>query len=270
MKKCIFLFFLLYFLLSTFPSFLSVVCFDQDDYRKLRSAHFNINYHKSVNKSCIRDIKKTSEKFYRVITHEFHLVRDDPWLWENKAKIFVAKDQKDYVDKFNCPAWSAACVNYREKLIYTYPGQADFDTIFIHELAHIIFREYMEKSRFPLWLDEGMAVYVEDKYGKPSYRNNLFFLKDKIKKGDYIKFSELNKVTAKSLNGESSDYIKLFYFESYSIISFLKKRYRPHSFSNFLYYLKKGYNIEDALSNVFYHFPNLEELEKQWKKFYRK
>lgn len=269
-KKKIFLHFFAGFLLFVSCYFSSVVCFAKDkDFRQLCCEHFIINYHKDVGRPYALKIKDTAEKFYRVITQEFHLVRDKLWVWENRAKIFIAKDRDSYIKSFDCSPWSAACVDLKQKIIYTYPEDSRFISVFVHELTHIIFREYAGTNNLPLWLDEGIAVYMENKYGGDFYRNRLSFLKKKIENNDHISLSRLVKITPQELAPASDDYVNLFYTESFSIVNFIIKKYGRHNFSRFLTYLKKGYSLKDALAKVFLHLRDLDELEKRWKRFYQ-
>jgi len=242
----------------------------QKEFRQLRSAHFIISYKEDVGRAYVMKVKNIAEKYYRVIARDFNFYRDKFWIWENRAKIFIAGNKDDYLNSFNCSPWSDACVNLHGKIIYTYPDQQKFASILVHELTHIIFREHIGEGRLPLWLDEGVAVYMENKYGGGYYTNGFQFLKKKIKEDTYIKFPQLNKVTIGSLDGESNDYINLFYLESFSIINFIMKKYGKYKFSNFLRLLKKGEGIESALSKVFYDFKNFDKFEAKWKDYYLK
>jgi len=239
------------------------------DYKQMRSGHFIITYHKDVKPVYITEIKNVSEKFYRVITQEFNFLRDKLWLWENRAKIFVAKDRDSYKSEFNCSDWSAACVSYRDKTIYTYPEHERFKPVFAHELTHIIFREYVKENNFPLWLDEGVAVYVEEKYGgERFYKHQLYKLKKYIIDDEYIKIIDLSQVNLSALKDKPQDYVSLFYLESFSIVNFLMKEYGKFRFSQFVSCLRQGYSLEKALSKVYYHLNDLAALEKRWKDFY--
>lgn len=242
----------------------------QKEFRQLRSKHFIISYKENVGRAYVTKVKNIAEKYYRVIAQDFNFYRDKFWIWENRAKIFIANDKDDYLNSFNCSPWSAACVNLHGKIIYTYPDQQKFASILVHELTHIIFREHIGESRLSLWLDEGVATYMEDKYGSGNYKKGLQFLKKKINEDTYIKFFQLSKVTIANLDKENTDYVNLFYLESFSIINFIMKKYGKYKFSNFLRLLKKGEGIESALSKVFYDFKNLDKLEAEWKDYYLK
>ncbi len=251
--------------------FLGSVCFAQDsDLRELRTDHFIVYYHPNVDFDYVNSIKNMCETYYRKITQEFKLVRDNPWLWERRAKIYVAQDKDDYLDRFECPPWSSACVNYHGKLIYTYPGQRKVSSMFAHELAHIIFREYAGFGTLPLWLDEAIAMYIEDKYNSGSYQNQLYILKRILKKDGQIPLSELAGISPWELNEKTEDYVSRFYLESFSIVHFLINKYGRDRFGHFLFFLKNGDNFQKALSKGFYQIKSMNELEKKWKKFYQK
>ena len=242
----------------------------EDDFLQQKANHFIINYHKDVDKYYVLKVKNTAEKFYRILTQEFKFIRDEVWLWDKRAKIFIAKDKADYASRFNCSPWSGACVAYRNKIIYSYPDQKEFSSIFVHELTHIIFHEYVGQNNLPTWLDEGIAAYMEDKYGSQKYKRSLFALKQKIKSDSHIDFSTLNTVRAEALNDRGADYVTTFYLESYSIVNFIIKKYGKYKFSRFLASLRRGDTLVQSLSRVSYDLKSLEELEKKWKEFYRK
>jgi len=246
---------------------ISIVYAAEDGFKQLKSEHFIINYREDVDNSYVRKIKNTAEKYYRVITQQFNFYRDKFWTWDNRAKVFIASNKDDYLENFNSSPWSSACVDYRNKVIYTYSDQEMSTPVFVHELTHIIFREYVGEGKLPLWLDEGVAVYMEDKYGN-TYRNGIYFLKQQIAKDTYIKFSKLNDIELRSLNDREQDYINLFYLESFSIINFIMKEYGKNKFSDLLRRLRKGGGIEKSLSKVFYDFKDLDKLEEKWKAYY--
>jgi len=240
------------------------------DFKSLCSEHFLINYQPGVSQDYVYSIKDVAEKYYRIITQEFNFIRDELWLWENRAKVFIADNKENYLTQFRCSSWSGACVNYLAKIIYTYPDQERFNPIFIHELTHIILHEYLKKNSLDSWLDEGVACYIEDKYGRELYQTRMRQLKQLIKNNQYIPFKELLAANTASLDGNSANYAGLFYIESFSIINFFVKQYGRNNFSRFLSYLKHGDSIKTAMAKAFSGLNNIEEMEGQWAKFYLK
>ena len=84
---------------STFLLSNAVFCSDAD-FQQLRSDHFIIQYHKDVDPAYSRKTKEKSEILYSDITQEFNLIRENLWIWGNRAKVFIAKDKDDYCNVF--------------------------------------------------------------------------------------------------------------------------------------------------------------------------
>ena len=185
-----------------------------------------------------------------------------------RAKIYIAQDKKEYKEKFPCPFWSQACVNYFQKKIYTYKDQEKFSSFLAHELAHIIFREYIGEKLLPLWVDEGMAIYIEAKYTNPDLEN---FLREKtknmIKKKKYIDFDKINKVQLKK-NEADKELIDLFYTQAWSMVNFLRIRFGKIKFKEYLEKIKEGKSIEEAIFSTYGLIDNNRDFERLWKQFY--
>jgi hypothetical protein len=238
------------------------------DLKELYSDHFVVVSDKAMDQQYLYKVKNMAEYFYKTLTQEFKFIRDEPWLWAKRAKIFVATDRDEYVKQYNCPEWSSACVDYKGKAIFTYPQQKEFSLILSHELTHIIFREYLGLSQLPLWLDEGMSVYMEYKYEKKPSNDKIILLKKMLSEGKYIKFEELSSLTSLELKNKTKGYVDMFYLEAFSVVNFLVKKWSRYKMSNFFKFIKDGYNINEALCKA-YNIRTLEELESQWIKFYQ-
>jgi hypothetical protein len=253
------------FFLSVLLSVLPAAGFSQE-FKELRSEHFVVSYAPGVSESYARKVKDEAEHFYRDITQEFNLIREKLWLWDNRARIFIAADREDFLRRFRCQSWSAACVNYRDKTIYTFPGQTDFSSILAHEMTHIIFREYIGYGRLPLWLDEGMAMYIQYKESS-SVSSLVSYTRRMVAQNQYMPFSEIQKVY--SLRNDSGG-VNTFYVQSFSMVYFLVSRYGAQYFKPFLYALKNGSGVEDALRKSFHSISDMSGFERLWKDYYQK
>ena len=244
--------------------------FCKDSMESMRSEHFIIYYDEDIDQAYVRKVKDMCERFYWKITKEFNLVRNKLWTWGNRAEVYIAKDKDAYADQFECPPWSAACTDYHGKVIYTYLNQERIKPTVAHELAHIIFREYVGFGNLPLWLDEGIASYIENLIGGSDLNIYLPVLKQKIASDDYISFGELNSIDYYSLSEESEEKVSVFYLESYSVVKFLVKRYGRSDFGSFLSYLRQGNNLDRAIAKTFTPAKSFDDLEGSWKKYYQK
>ncbi|HDN85852.1 MAG TPA: hypothetical protein ENG49_01355 [Candidatus Omnitrophica bacterium] len=240
------------------------------DLSVLKGAHFIIYYAPEVSERYVEKVKEEAEDLYRMITQEFFLVREHPWIWEDRGKILIAKDKRDYEERFGCPLWSGACVDYKGKAIYTYPGQENFPSILCHELTHIILREYIERmERLPLWFDEGVAMYTEFNYSSSvSFQHLVDSVEKLIKRREYIEFSQMEKLTPNSLKGKSPYYVKNFYLQAWSMINFLIERFGEVKFREFLSRLRRHCDFKEALFSNYGLINNYQDFERLWKKFY--
>ncbi len=94
-----------------------------------------------------------------------------PWMMSDKVRVFVYQDHNSYLKhEPNAKAWTRALAypTRGEIVVYDEPGkQQELKEVFTHELTHIFTQKYFDKHKTgrlmtPTWLDEGLAVYMED------------------------------------------------------------------------------------------------------------
>ena len=99
------------------------------------------------------------------------LRRNIPWMMTDKVRIFVYQDHNSYLKyEPNAKAWTRALAypTRGEIVVYDEPGkQQELKEVFTHELVHIFTQKFFDKYKTgrlitPAWLDEGLAVYMED------------------------------------------------------------------------------------------------------------
>ncbi len=219
-----------------------------------RSRHFII-YHQGVSSGYLNRLASKAEGYYRNITRDLGFQRFDFWLWDSRCEIFLYRDQQAYLEEEESISWSRAHVNVIEKKIITYAGQENFfETILPHEMAHIIFREFVGfDKRLPLWLDEGVAMLAE-----ADCSQRLLFAKNLASSGNHIPLRELSDIR----NYSSID-PDVFYSQAASVVDFLLNRYGKQNFVNFCRQLRDRDNWLEALRRA-YGFNSLEELEAGW------
>ena len=94
-----------------------------------------------------------------------------PWMMSGKVRVFVYQDHNSYLKyEPEAKAWTRALAypTRGEIVVYDEPGkQQDLKEVFTHELTHIFTQQFFDKHNTgrimtPTWLDEGLAVLVED------------------------------------------------------------------------------------------------------------
>jgi hypothetical protein len=195
---------------------------------------------------------------------------------DEKCRVYVYEDHQDYLRGLqaagiNVPEWSGGCHMPRRYYSYGYPVVCGFvdknflDVVLPHELTHAIFAEFVygrqvEEERvkpLPLWLNEGMAVYMQ----KESDYKALCL--QAIKNNAFISVGELI-----NMDNYPAEDLKLTYFyaQSPSLVEYLLNVYGGHKF---LSLAKKSVfrsdSMEDLLKSVYYgKICDLTELENNW------
>lgn len=241
------------------------------DFYIRKSAHFIIKY-KECAKKFLDKLVERVEDGYREITQKLGFFREEPWLWENRAEIYIYNSREEYLQFTGMPSWSSGCAQPLKKLIYTYCGSYDFfNSTLDHELTHLIFREYIKDAIIPLWLDEGVAMYIE-------VGRDFQFLVRKIKgfilSNSYIPCEELFKIEREDLGmgGAEASWrnsnVEKFYLQSLSLVYFLLERYGKYKFKLLCRTLRRGGNFNQVFFKTYRAIKDIKDLERQWKEFY--
>ncbi len=219
-----------------------------------KSKHFLI-YYQDAPADYINRLVVEAERCYKNITSYLGFVRFDFWIWDNRCKIFLYPDEESYLKTTGALNWSRGHVKILSKEISTYIWQEMFfDTILPHEIAHIIFREFVGYNKaLPLWLDEGVACMQEYES-----KERLATAKCLVSLNLYTRLSDLSKIR------DSSVIIPfIFYNESASLVDFLLNKYGRRKFVDFCRSLRDQPDWEQSLKGV-YKIKSLDELEKEW------
>lgn len=145
--------------------------FNPNDYRpgvewKLsNTTHFTIYTQKRDNGISSSNMGMIFESAYTTLR------RNIPWMMSDKVRVFVYQDHNSYLKhEPNAQAWTRALAypTRGEIVVYDEPGkQQELKEVFTHELVHIFTQKFFDKHNTgrlmtPAWLDEGLAVYMED------------------------------------------------------------------------------------------------------------
>ncbi len=232
------------------------------DMQEKKSTHFII-YYEGVPEDFVDTVLRYAEGYYSDLTEKLGFRRFDYWTWDKRAKIYIYPDQETYVERTRQPQWSGGVVSYADKTIWTYPRESGFfDSLLPHEIGHIVFREVVGsgRGRVPLWLDEGVASYLEEARRVGA---NMFILKA-MKNNTFIPFAQLNGITPDTLRQRTD--VDLFYAESVSVISYLIEKYGVAAFNDFCKKLRDGKSLDRALSYSYFYLRSADDLGEFWER----
>jgi hypothetical protein len=248
-----------------FSLFLQHVAAMQTGWNKKESRHF-IVYYRNAEKSFVKKVIKESEKNYRDIVKSLSLGSSGQWTHDDRAKIYIFDDRQQFHSNTSQPEWSDGSSIQRFKTIFSFLGAKKFfDTVLPHEIAHIVFREYVGfgNRNVPAWLEEGLASYHEriDR----SRADEIF--KDPRERDSFIRFQELSKIRSRSLRDDPD--VDIFFAQSLSIVNFLLTEFGKKRFRIFCRGLKEGMDMDKSLAAA-YSFKEISELEEAWQAYLKR
>ncbi|RJP29808.1 MAG: hypothetical protein C4533_02130 [Candidatus Omnitrophota bacterium] len=233
-----------------------------DEWKESKSRHFII-YYKAAPYDFIQQVISEAEDYYDDIAYDLGFTRYEFWLWDNRAKIYIYNDAKDYQINTGQPDWSSGCAFVKDKVIKTYPNaRSFFNSVLPHEMGHIIFREFVgfNNPAIPIWLEEGVASYQE----KARLNQAKRIIKQAIKDEAFIELEQLSGKFNLGMAGQEA--VSIFYAESLSIVDYLIREFGKDNFVLFCQALRDKKNLDRALSSA-YRFNNSKELSIYWKRY---
>ena len=235
---------------------------EEKDWKIEKSEHFMV-YYRQASEDFVKKTISKAEEYYHSITEDLGFTRYNFWLWENRAKIYIYNDAEDYKTQTGKPAWSGGVAYYHEKVIETYPwAQGFFQSLLPHELGHIIFREFIgSQNNAPIWLDEGVAIYQE-KLRRKDIKSKLLQAIDQNKLIALTKLSEINIGFV-----QDKEMVELYYTEAISVVDYLINQFGKDNFVLLCKGIKERKSFDQAISDAYKVYKNLEELDKAWVRY---
>lgn len=179
----------------------------------------------------------------------------------NKILVMIFGGKESYGEFTKLPPWSGAASDLRADTMYVVEGKS-FYPLSVHELTHLYFDGYFLPTISPLWLSEGMAVYMQihTTKQKPSWVDRSM---KRIVAGDII---PLDKMTVtEDLNSYSTPEAELWYTQAYSLVVYLLTKRTRDEFYKFCNELKGKTPLHQALYRAYgMPFTKVSVLENVW------
>ena len=179
----------------------------------------------------------------------------------NKILVMLFGKKETYMSFTNRPAWSGASSDLRADTMYIIEGKS-FYAMSVHELTHLYFDGYFLPTISPLWLSEGMAVYMQihSTKQKPHWVDHSL---KRILSGNYIKLEEMTRT--EDLSAYSTEQAELWYTQAYSLIDYLLNTRPRNEFYKFCNEIKAKTPLHQALYRAYgMPFNRVSVLENVW------
>ena len=227
----------------------------------IESDHFLVRYIQDVKSA--QEIQSIAENFFPKVTNSLGCPTG------RKIDIWFCETRKEFNRTTNAPIqdWAAgvayplqARVVILDPVLSEYK-RLDLERLVKHEITHVVFGLCIGENldNVPRWFNEGIAMYESDDWG---YGNYWAILTGTI--GNNI--IPLFDISEDFPNREYQ--VRLAYAESYSIISFISKRYGDEAIKGCIRELAKGRNFDEALASA--TGANIDWIEGRWLKDLKK
>ena len=179
----------------------------------------------------------------------------------NKLLVMLFSSKDSYHDFTHLPSWSGASSDLQADTMYVIEGNS-FYALSVHELTHLYFDGYFLPTISPLWLSEGMAVYMQiyASKQKPSWIDHSL---RRILSGEIIPFDEMT--ATEDLSSYDTPQAELWYTQAYSVVDYLLNNRTRDEFYKFCNELKNKTPLYQALYRAYgMPFNKVSVLQNVW------
>jgi hypothetical protein len=227
---------------------------------QLDGLHFTV---KCYGQTEARQISEQVEALYNRVMLDTNLYSFQP---RRMYQIVVYGSPDEYRNKTQMPGWSGG-MTYGNA-IYTYYGPG-LPLTAAHEMSHLIFHEFMGPQvagREDLrWVNEGLAVYQENKAAYPNgTQGDLFAALRPIVRSQPLAMDQMLRLVPTT---ERERTVSHWYAQSESMVRFMIEKGGRMGFSAFLGALRDGKSLDDAIGASYPGvFRNLSDFDQAWRR----
>ena len=191
------------------------------------------------------------------------LISFSPWTRDAKVLLYFFTSSKTYAKVTGRPEWSGGASSVQNRIIYVLEEEG-YMSLVAHEMTHIYFDSFFNTSRpDPLWLSEGMAVFIQTERGDapPPWLGESLKI---ISAGGGFKMADLMSIT--SLSNMKTGDAQIWYAQSYSVVKFMLYMKSGDAFYQFCSALRDGEPFNQALVQAYgMPFDRVAALESVWR-----
>jgi hypothetical protein len=170
-------------------------------------------------------------------------------------------------------SWQAGMADSSRSQIHVYDlpayrgreAMANLEVLLAHEIAHLCFAKVLPHAKNDTWLNEGLADYVGYRFALSRHGYAMdAWLKANMFKQLLEKSLPFKTFVMSHPNGMSSDDVKTFYLQGFSVVYVLIERYGKESFVNFLRYASQDGDLDKALRKAYPSIQGIQQLGGIW------
>lgn len=235
---------------------------DRPAWFEIKSDHFIVHTASSAQSFGAEVIQKSEYYYDQIASWLGYARRGDFWTWDKRCKIYLYATREQYLTQTGQSGWSSGSAVLSRRMILSFYDAPDFlESVLPHELAHLIFRDYVggDMRHIPLWLDEGVAM-AQEKSRREEFDR---LIKDVMQTETWIPMTDFMK--RDSVAGLPGPEAARFYAQARSVVNFILRSLGSDRFIAFCRFLRDGNPAEDALRKSDpAKFKNIRVFETLW------
>jgi len=223
----------------------------EDKLQKTGSNYFEIRYEHDAEQYNIDDVQT-------LLQEARHSVGQDFEYYPKYKTVVILYPENDFAKIRQRPHWLAGMFDGKIRLALAkqIPKDLLYHLIF-HEYTHVVVRDLTD-SKCPVWLNEGLARYVE--YRDTSYHFPV--LRKALVRGELLPFDRFASLELDDTLQD--DEVALFYDQAHSFVQFLIAKYHMRQIQKLCKRLGEGISWRQALKDQ-YHM-EMDKLVVAWKR----
>jgi hypothetical protein len=214
--------------------------------------HFRLQYQKTGQPYDGFELREILRETYRNVSSDFG------YYFKQKITVLLY-DDNDFKELTGLPHWVAGVYDGKVRMPINREGANDKElrSTAAHEVTHV-FVGSLSNRQAPPWINEGLAVYEENKVRK---RDDLIF-RSAVKTKTLFSLIELIDQTETS-NIKDPLMVGLFYEQAFKVTEYLIGRYGMFKIKQLLEEYGKGSDSGTAIQKVL--AVSIDRMEREWK-----
>ncbi len=223
----------------------------EKDLSTYREQHFIIKYRDDDKNYDGYEIREMLRGLYTEISKDFG------YYFTSKVVVLLYSNE-EFQKLTQLPHWASGVYDGKIRIPAYHSGMTEqaFKALTAHEMTHA-FIAALSLGKAPAWINEGLAVFEEDKIKK----RDTSIYKGALKSGQLLSLDAL--MTMNAIDQQNALVVGLFYEQSFQLVEYLVDRYGMFRVKQILEGFGKGKTSDEVLRDVLKI--STQRLEKEWK-----
>ncbi len=218
---------------------------------RVGNLHFDLRYQGEIPRSSAVDLQSVLEQARKEVGRDFS------YFPQHRVVVLVYSEAA-FRQVRRGPDWVGGVYDGKIRVPFPEhtPALVSLRSTLYHEYTHALIHD-LTRGRCPVWLNEGLAEFVEAKTRPPQLQQ----LQAALRSNQLLPWDQLDGC----FQSRDAAIAALAYQQSYSIVAYLDQQYRFHRIRGVLEALSHDATLDDALQTEFRL--TTQQLEQRWRRW---